>query len=101
MQISQRGTVRAKKSKKEDITPEEFLRRAELMLECSRFELERIKQLMKRKKFVRSIQKDTAKLERMMDRQRRVEKQVDQYNELVLDVKLEMSKTKEASENKT
>lgn len=73
--------------KKNEITPEEYLRVAELRLEGARFELERINDLMNRKKFVKTIQKDAEKLSRAMRRQRRAEMKIDEYEDLILNLK--------------
>jgi hypothetical protein len=95
MQISQRKTTSLKKKK--TYTPEEMLQMTELRLECARFELARLVELINRKSFVKRVQKDAEKLTRMMRRQRRAETRIDEYENMVLDIKGKMeAKVKEA-----
>ena len=73
---------------------------AELRLECAKFELGRINDLINRKSFVKRVQKDMDKLSRAMRRQRRAETKVDEYESLILDIKSKLEAKKQEKAQK-
>lgn len=95
MQLSSKST---RKNKNENLPPEEILKIAELKLETAAFELRRINELINRKSFVKRVQKDSEKLMRAAKRQRRAEQKVDQYQNLISEIKMKLQEQEKQAE---
>jgi DNA repair ATPase RecN len=98
--ISQKNRLPPNKSTK-STTPEEALRISEMRLEAAKFEFKRLDALSNRKKFLKRIDDDPYKLAQMSRRLGTSKHKVEQYEQLILDIKAKIKEMEEKLAAKT